>query len=150
MSAWQPCGGVTKKGRRSWCPAPPLLTMLSEQETRRDAYPFTWEQQRIFFAELPGYLHRLALFKVNTGIGCREQEVCRLKWEYEIEVQELHATVFLTPWDVGGRLPRSSVNNRRDRLVVLNSVARSVIEDQRGQHSVWVFPIDGKPAQRKR
>jgi len=40
------------------------------------------------------------------------------------------------------------VKNRRDRLVVLNSVARSVIEEQRGQHPVWVFPIGEKPVQR--
>jgi hypothetical protein len=39
----------------------------------------------------------------------------------------------------------SGVKNRRDCLVVLNSVARSVIEDQRGQDSVWVFPVRGKP-----
>jgi hypothetical protein len=31
---------------------PPSLTMLNEQETRREAYPLTWEQQRIFFTEL--------------------------------------------------------------------------------------------------
>ncbi len=77
----------------TWLDVPPMLTMLNEQETRRNAYPLTWEQQRLFFAELPAYLHRMALFKVNTG--CREQEVCRLKWEYEIEVPELNATVFL-------------------------------------------------------
>jgi len=127
----------------TWLDVPPLLTMLNEQETRRNAYPLTWEQQRIFFAELPGYLHRMALFKVNTG--CREQEVCRLKWEYEIDVQELNATVFLIPWNFGGRRPLSGVKNRRDRLVVLNSVARSVIEDQRGQDPAWVFPVRGKP-----
>jgi integrase len=40
------------------------------------------------------------------------------------------------------------VKNRRDRLVVLNSVARSVIEEQRGQHPVWVFSVAGKPVQR--
>lgn len=130
----------------TWLDVPPLLTMLNEQETRREAYPLTWEQQRIFFAELPGYLHRMALFKVNTG--CREQEVCRLKWEYEIDVQELNAAVFLIPWNFGGRRPSSGVKNRRDRLVVLNSVARSVIEEQRGQHPVWVFSVAGKPVQR--
>ncbi len=130
----------------TWLAVPPSLTMLNEQETRREAYPLTWEQQRIFFTELPGYLQRMALFKVNTG--CREQEVCRLKWEYEIEVRELNATVFLIPWDFGGRRPRSGVKNRRDRLVVLNSVARSVIEEQRGQHPVWVFSVAGKPVGR--
>jgi hypothetical protein len=44
----------------------------------------------------------------------------------------------------GGRRPQSGVKNGRDRLVVLNSVARSVIEGQRGQDPVWVFPVCGK------
>src|SRR5438132_213965 len=92
----------------NWLDVPPSLTMLNEQETRRDAYPLTGEQQRIFFAELPGYLHRMALFKVNTG--CRKQEVCRVKWEYEIKVQELNATVFLIPWNFGERRPRSKIS----------------------------------------
>ena len=56
------------------------------------------------------------------------------------------ATQFLIPWNFGGRRPRSGVKNRRDRLV-LNRVARSVIEDQRGQDHVWVFPLGGKPVQ---
>ena len=60
----------------------------------------------------------------------------------------MHATVFLIPWNFGGRRPRSGVKNRRDRLVVLNSVARSVVEDQRGQDPVWVFPLEGKPIER--
>jgi hypothetical protein len=57
---WRQCGGATRT--ITWLAVPPSLTMLNEQETRV-AYPLTWEQQRIF-AELPGYLHRMALFKV--------------------------------------------------------------------------------------
>ena len=33
----------------------------------------------------------------------------------------------------------------RDRLLVLNRIARSVIEKQRGKDSEWVFPYKGKP-----
>jgi integrase len=130
----------------TWLNAAPLLSMLNERETQREAYPLTWEQQRLLFGELPDYLHRMALFKVNTG--CREQEVCRLCWDHEISVPELETTVFLIPWNFGGRRPRSGVKNRCDRLVVLNTTARSVIEGQRGLHPVWVFPHKGQPLSR--
>lgn len=130
----------------TWLNMPPLLTMLNERETQRTAYPLTWEQQRFLFTELPEYLHKMALFKVNTG--CREQEVCRLSWDYEIPIPELNTFVFLIPWNFGGRRPGSGVKNRHDRLVVLNSVAKNVIEGQRGLHPHWVFPVEGKPVAR--
>jgi hypothetical protein len=58
----------------------------------------------------------MALFKVNTG--CREEEVCSLKWDYEVKVPELDTSVFIIPGD--------KVKNAQDRLVVLNRVAKSV------------------------
>jgi len=130
----------------TWLDTPPLLTTLNERATQRAPYPLTWEQQRLFLAELPDYLHKMALYKVNTG--CREQEVCLLRWDYEVEVPELSTSVFLIPWNFGGRRPNSGVKNRYDRLVVLNSVARSVIDGQRGLHPVWVFPHRGRPVDR--
>jgi integrase len=41
----------------------------------------------LWFQELPDHLACMALFKVNTGL--REQEVCGLKWDYEVKVPEL-------------------------------------------------------------
>jgi integrase len=82
----------------TWLDTPALLTLLNERETCRNAYPLTWEQQRLLFAELPDYLHKMALFKVNTG--CREQEVCLLRWDYEVQVPELNTSVFLIPWNL--------------------------------------------------
>lgn len=35
------------------------------------------------------------------------------------------------------------MKNRYDRLVVLNGMARSVVEGQRGLDPVWVFPHEG-------
>ena len=83
----------------------------------------------------------MALFKVNTG--CREQEVCKLRWDWEIYVPELDTSVFLIPAGFGGRRETSGVKNGEDRLVVLNGVARSVIEKQRGLSKEWVFHYDG-------
>lgn len=83
----------------------------------------TWEEQSILFGELPAHLQTMDLFKVNTG--CREQEVCKLRWDWEIPVPELGTSVFLIPSGFGGRNERSSVKNGDERLVVLNSVAKS-------------------------
>jgi integrase len=45
-------------------------------------------------------------------------------------------------------IPGPKVKNREDRLVVLNRVAQSVIEEMRGRHSVFVFTLKGKPITR--
>lgn len=71
----------------------------------RQPYPLSWEEQKAFFLELPPHLRPIALYKVNTG--CREQEVCKLRWEWEIAVPELKTSVFLLPADFGGRFEDS-------------------------------------------
>lgn len=75
----------------------------------------------------------MALCKANTGT--REQEVCCLKWSYEVEVRELDTSVFL--------IPGKRVKNGEERRVVLNRVARSVIEAVRGMHEEFVFVREG-------
>ena len=79
---------------------------------------------------LPSHLQRMALFKVNTGT--REQEVCGLRWEWEERVPTLGTSVFV--------IPGNHVKNKEDRVVVLNAVARSIVDGQRDQHPTWVFP----------
>ena len=96
-----------------------------------------WEEQRRLFQALPDHLARMCLFKVNTG--CREQEVCGLRWDWEVEVPELKTSVFIVP---GAR-----VKNREDRLVILNRIARSVIEEARDKHPEFVFTYRGRPVQ---
>ena len=56
---------------------------------------------------------------------------------------ELDTSVFLIPAGFGGRRETSGVKKGEDRLVVLNGVAKSVIEQQRGQSKEWVFLYDG-------
>ena len=125
----------------TWLEHAPHVSTLPETN-RRVPYPLSWEEQGYFLKALPAHLAKMALFKMNTG--CREQEVCRLRWDWEIEVPELSTSVFLIPLDFGGRRPKSGVKTREDRLVVLNDVAKSVIEGQRGLHPTWVFPYKGK------
>jgi integrase len=78
----------------------------------------------MLFQELPDHLARMALFKVNTG--CRDRDVCGLKWDDEVKVPELDTSVFIIP-----------VKNAQDRLVVLNRIARSVVEAQRGRSPLY-------------
>lgn len=127
--------------RRPWLDSIPLLAKLEEKRASRKPYPMSWDEQSILFGELPEHLHKMALFKVNTG--CREQEVCKLRWDWEISVPELGTSVFLIPADFGGRHENSGVKNRDERLVVLNSVAKSIIDGQRGISREWVFPYNG-------
>jgi integrase len=102
--------------------------MLPEGDSRKP-YPLSWEEQDYLMRELPPHLQRMALFKVNTGT--REHEVCALRWEWEVELPELNTRVFV--------VPRELVKNREDRLIVLNRIAASVVDQCRGDHREHVF-----------
>jgi len=112
---------------------PPLITLL--EETPRLPYPITWNEQDQLFSRLPVRLARMVLFAVNTGL--RESNVCKLKWEWEVAVPEVGRSVFV--------VPPEAYKTRRAHVVILNDVAWSVIQAQRGQDPVWVFPYRGKP-----
>lgn len=118
----------------TWLQTAPKIKLLPEPDLRKP-YPLSWDEQERLFRALPIHLARMALFKVNTG--CREQEVCLLRWEWEVRVPELNTSVFI--------IPGPKVKNRSDRLVVLNRVATSVIEAVRGNHPEYVFVFRGKP-----
>lgn len=118
----------------TWLEASPLLTML-EVDDARYPYPLSWEEQKYLLRALPDHLAQMVLFKVNSGT--REQEVCQLRWGWEIAVPELGTSVFL--------IPRELVKNKEDRLVVLNRVAKSVVDAQRGMHPARVFAYKGGP-----
>ena len=129
----------------TWLETSPLISMLPDTDSRKP-YPLSWGEQSVLFQELPSHLAKMALFKVNTGT--REQEVCHLHWDWEIDVPELDTSVFLIPSDFGGRTENSGVKNGEDRLVVLNDVARSVVESCRGKHPQHVFTYEGEPVGR--
>lgn len=118
----------------TWLETPALIQMLPITDARKP-YPLSWDEQRRLFQALPAHLARMCLFKVNTG--CREQEVCQLRWEWEVRVPELDSSVFVVPGEL--------VKNGEERLIVLNSVARSVIDEVRGMHSEYVFTYRGHP-----
>src|SRR5438552_7119311 len=107
---------------------PPMITMLPE--TPRLPYPITWVEQDRLFPKLPARLARMALFAVNTGL--RESNVCGLEWTWEVPVPEIGRSVFV--------IPPEAFKSKRAHVAILNDVAWSIIEEQRGQHPIWVFP----------
>jgi integrase len=76
----------------------------------------------------------MALFAVNTGL--RDSNVCGLQWTWEVVVPEVGRSVFV--------VPAEAFKTKRPHVVILNDVAWSIIETQRGVHPIWVFPFRGR------
>lgn len=121
----------------TWLEHRRTLRLLPDRN-KREPYPISWLEQTKLFNELPEHLRFMALFAVNTG--CRDQEVCRLRWDWEVPVPSLKTSVFI--------IPGTETKNGDDRLVVLNRVAASVVESCRGSHERFVFTYKGKPTTR--
>ena len=75
----------------------------------------------------------MALFAVNTG--CRDGEICNLRWDWYIAVPALESGVFI--------IPSEYVKNGDERLVVLNSIAYDIVKRQRGKCPQHVFTYKG-------
>ena len=118
----------------TWLHAPPKIKLLPKMDARKP-YPLSWQEQGSLLQALPDHLADMALFAVNTG--CRDGEICGLRWEWEVEVPELGTSVFI--------VPGSRVKNGDERLVVLNRVALSVVNGRRGRHQSHVFDFEGHP-----
>ncbi|MBP9729670.1 MAG: site-specific integrase [Gammaproteobacteria bacterium] len=113
----------------TWLKQAPKIKLLPELH-RRQPYPLSWAEQERLFSELPTHLKNMALFAVNTG--CRDQEICRLRWDWEVKVTEMpELVVFIVPGEF--------VKNAQDRLIICNQIARSVIEEQCNKDPTYVF-----------
>lgn len=127
---WRHTNGTT------YLASAPLLDQVKGE--MRKPYPLSWEEQKRLLQELPGHLEQMALFDLNTGL--RDQELVSLRWFWEVQVPELGCSVFILPEEV--------TKNGEERVLVLNRVARSVLEAQRGQHAEYVFAYNGRPLTR--
>ena len=121
----------------TWLPAAQKIKLLPDTN-KRPPYPMSWDEQTRLFQALPDHLARMALFAVNTG--CRDSEICHLRWDWEVKVPTLDTFVFI--------IPEQYVKNGEERLVVLNQIALSVVNELRGKHPTHVFTYQGKPITR--
>jgi integrase len=119
----------------TWLSHAPKIKLLPEPDLRKP-YPLSWEEQTKLFKELPAHLEKMALFAVNTG--SRDQEICQLRWDWEIKIPELpHLMIFVVPSNL--------VKNGENRLIVCNEIARATVESLRDKHPTHVFTYRGKP-----
>lgn len=96
-----------------WLQTVPML--LNVQGVEKLPYPLTREEQRLFLSKLPEHLVKMCTYALNTG--CREQEVCQLKWAWLREKDGIH---FVS-------LPSQVTKNARSRPIVLNSAVRNLL-----------------------
>jgi len=123
-SAWRDESGTT------WLSHAPTITMLPLAGHQRPPRPILWTEQERLLSCMPAHLRRMSLFALNTG--ARDNVVCNLRWDWEIKVPELGISVF--------EVPSEHVKGRKtSKVLVLNSVAQSIIEDCRGRHDEFVF-----------
>ena len=130
-SEWMDSNNLT------WLSGIQKIKLLVKNDSRKP-FPLSKKEQERLFKELPQHLRRMALFAVNTG--CRDREICSLRWEWEVKIPELNTSVFIIPGKI--------VKNGEDRLVVLNKIAQSVLDEVRGQHLENVFTYNGRPITR--
>lgn len=119
---------VWRTNGKPWLGAAPLIEMLDESGKRKP-YPISWAQQAALLKPLPAHLQRMALFALNTG--ARDENVCGLRWAWEVAVSEVGRSVFV--------VPASEFKSKRDHVLVLNDVAWRIVEEQRGKDSEFVF-----------
>lgn len=145
----------------TWLIESPVIELLPELD-KRPPRPISWDEQDELFPILPNHLRDMAEFVVNTG--CRDNEICSLKWEWEVRIPELDKSVFVIPGRVirkfsqaeldeierYGMDPRllgqaqQNTKNGEDRLIILNQVAYEVVKRRRGIHPEFVFSYRGK------
>lgn len=124
-------------GRPWLSQAPARISRLSVKGAQSKPYPLSWDEQDKLLKVLPRHLADAALFAVNTG--CREQEVCQLRWEWEVKIGK-KKTAFI--------LPETLTKTGMERVVILNEIAQRVIDARRGTHKTNVFTYRGKPVTR--
>lgn len=110
---------------QSWLAEAPLIRLL--KNNGRKPYPISWEEQNRLMAELPDYLANIVLFALNTG--CRDQEMCGLKWS------DYFDNLFI--------LPAERAKNGEERIIPLNSIARSIVNSL-PREGEYVFTQNGK------
>jgi len=85
-------------------------------------------QERAFLPLLSDHLKDVVVFDLNTGL--RDANVRGLRWDWEVKIPGL-GTAF--------RIPETEMKAGVPHMVFLNSVAREIVDRQRGNHPDYVF-----------
>jgi site-specific recombinase XerD len=123
----------------TWLLSAPKIKLLPEYDNR-EPEPLSWAQEASLMQCLPRHLQMMTLYAMNTG--SREKEVCWLRWEWEIKIPELDTSIFILPHHitVNGKRIRL-IKNGKDRLVVLNDIAKKAIDDGSSSRTRTCDPV---------
>lgn len=118
--------------RMTWLESAPHISLL-KLEDQRPPRPITWAEQDRLLASAPGYLAKVLLFDLNTGVRRNVLSNLRWTWELPLEIRPgLVRSVFIVPREyVKGR--------KRERIIVCNTTAQGIVDSQRGKHPEFVF-----------
>ncbi len=119
---------------KAYLDIPPLLKQLSEED-KENTPPIEYAEEQRLLEELNDHYKDYWNFAVNTGL--REKNQTTLKWAYEVDMPVLGTSAFIIPARIDGI---KHTKNGKDFLLLLNSVAREILERYRGLDKVFVFP----------
>jgi integrase len=124
------------RSKLTWLAEGPLPALPPQWGRRRarKPYPLDWREEEWLLEALAPHLRAMARFMTQTGL--REQELCGLRWGWEVRIPELDSgsvrrTAFVLPGHV--------CKNGEPRVLVLNDVAQGILEARRGEHPIFVF-----------
>jgi hypothetical protein len=115
-----------------------MITKLDEKRSSRTPTRFRGRSSHCCSRN---YRTTCVEWALQDQLRSRKQEVVKLRWDWEIPVPELDTSVFLIPSDLGGKDQVPGVKNGEERLVVLNTVAKPVIEGAAWPRSYLGIPI---------
>lgn len=113
--------------RRKWLRELPVIPTMREAQRRK---PIQWISQEQFIrllGELPEHLRPICIFTVATGL--RESNVRLLRWS-QIDLAARRCWFDVDQMKAG-----------ENHGVPLSDAAAVCLEQQRGKHPVWVFPV---------
>jgi len=111
--------------QRGWLATVPYIPKAKEPPGRVDW--LTRQQAAALLDELPKHLEVMARFALATGL--RESNVRLLRWS-QVDIAQAVC------WHESGE-----TKSGRAHRTELNADALRVLAEQRGKHSVWVFPV---------
>jgi integrase len=112
---------------KPWLDSVPLLQEVEGE--RRKPRPISWEEQERLLPALPKYLRDMVLFGLNTGL--RVQEICGLKWSDEFKLSGTDISVLV--------VTEIRAKNKHEWVIPLNTIARALVRERRGNGSEYVF-----------
>lgn len=121
--------GVPWRNRQLYLEHQPTKNNADSKMNARKGYVLSWEEQDRLLDALPEHLYFPALYSLNTG--ARMSEMTELRWSWEIKFPTLNISAF--------RIPAEFHKNGKPKLVVLNSIASKIVEQNRGRHPEHVF-----------